>query len=62
MREDHQEHSFILRQWSDGEGLWRYSLEPLRGGARRYFASCLELAAYLQKREEACTPVLESQR
>jgi len=55
MQEGHQEQSFVFRMWSDGEGQWRFSLEPLRGGIRRYFASWLDLTAYLeQQREETC--------
>lgn len=61
MLEGHQEQCYVLRMWSDGEKQWRYSLEPLRGGARRGFARLEDLVAALERaKEEACATQSES--
>ncbi|MCS7069761.1 MAG: hypothetical protein RMK51_12225 [Meiothermus sp.] len=62
MREGHREASFVLRIWSDGERVWRYSLEPLRGGEKRSFARLEELLAAIEReKEEACATESASQ-
>ncbi|GIW33547.1 hypothetical protein [Meiothermus sp.] len=62
MPEGHQEQCYVLRMWSDGEQQWRFSLEPLRGGARYNFARLEDLVAALERaKEEACATQLKSQ-
>ena len=40
-------HSYLLRCWSDGPGLWRFSVEDPHTGARRGFLTMAALVAFL---------------
>jgi hypothetical protein len=41
-------HSYLLRCWSDGPGLWRFSVEDPHTGARRGFSAMATLVAFLE--------------
>jgi len=40
-------HSYLLRCWSDGPGIWRFSVEDPHTGARRGFTDMAALVAFL---------------
>jgi hypothetical protein len=40
-------HSYLLRCWSDGPGIWRFSVEDPHTGARRGFPTMAALVAFL---------------
>jgi hypothetical protein len=40
-------HSYLLRCWSDGPGLWRFSVEDPHTGQRRGFTEMAALVAFL---------------
>ena len=41
-------HSYLLRCWSEGPGLWRYSVEDPHTGERRGFTDMAALTAFLE--------------
>ncbi len=54
-------HSYLLRCWSDGPGLWRFSVEDPHTGARRGFLTMAALVAFLDatlgaEGEAECAP------
>ena len=40
-------YSYLLRCWSDGPGIWRFSVEDPHTGARRGFTTLAALVAFL---------------
>ncbi len=40
-------HSYLLRCWSDGPGIWRFSVEDPHTAARRGFPTMAALVAFL---------------
>lgn len=40
-------HSYLLRCWSEGPGIWRFSVEDPHTGARRGFTTMAALVAFL---------------
>ena len=40
-------HSYLLRCWSEGPGIWRFSVEDPHTGARRGFTDMAALVAFL---------------
>ena len=40
-------HSYLLRCWSEGSGIWRFSVEDPHTGARRGFSTMTALVAFL---------------
>ena len=41
-------HSFLLRCWSEGPGVWRFSVEDPHTGQRRGFTDMAALTAFLE--------------
>lgn len=43
-----QYHSYLLRCWSEGLGVWRFSVEDPHTGKRRGFTEMAALVAFLE--------------
>ncbi len=41
-------HSYLLRCWSEGSGVWRFSVEDPHTGTRRGFTEMAALIAFLE--------------
>ncbi len=41
-------HSYLLRCWSEGPGVWRFSVEDPHTGVRRGFTEMAALVAFLE--------------